>query len=177
MGTARAFMTAADGRQLTVRYARRGVIIGKHSYLTGDHPPLALQALTDCTVLALNWVRFTAVSETEITLAAAVMMELARRLGDVFASVGDSAFGSIRERLIRHLLALASEGHVDTSFAAFITHQQLADAIGSSREVVTRELGALREQGLIRTKRGEIELIGIDRLAELLGHWRNKSPY
>jgi CRP/FNR family transcriptional regulator len=138
---------------------------------------MALQALTDCTVLALDWARFTAASETEITLAITINLELTRRLRDVYASVGDSAFGSIRERLIRHLLALASEGGLDTSFVASVTQQQLADAIGSSREVVGRELGRLRVQGLIRTKPREIELIGIDRLAECLGPWRARSPY
>jgi len=34
-GTARAFLAAADGRQLTVRYDRRGAFLARRSYLLG----------------------------------------------------------------------------------------------------------------------------------------------
>ena len=43
-GTARAFLTAADGRQLTVRYAKRGSIVGQRSDLSGDHAPISVRA-------------------------------------------------------------------------------------------------------------------------------------
>src|SRR6058998_2042629 len=46
-GTARAFLVAADGRQLTVRYARRGALLARRSYLLGGHSPLAIHAVTE----------------------------------------------------------------------------------------------------------------------------------
>lgn len=177
MGTARSFITASDGRQLTVRYARRGTLVGRYSDRSGDHAPLAVQALTDCTILEFDRDQFSTAAVTHISVANSINLELARRLEDVYAMVGDSAFGSIRQRLTRHLLALASEGDVETTFIASMTQQQLADAIGSSREVVARELGRLREEGLVRTTPGEIELLSIDRLVGSLGHWRSESPY
>ena len=177
MGTARSFITASDGRQLTVRYARRGTLIGRYSDRSGDHAPLGVQALTDCSVLEFDVDHFSTAAVTQITVANSINLELARRLEDVYATVGDSAFGSIRQRLTRHLLALASDGEVEATFVASVTQQQLADAIGSSREVVARELARLRDDGLVRTTTGEIELLSIDRLAEYLSHWRSASPY
>ena len=44
-GVARTYLTAADGRQLTIRYARRGAIVGQRSDLSGDHSPLGVQAI------------------------------------------------------------------------------------------------------------------------------------
>jgi CRP/FNR family transcriptional regulator, cyclic AMP receptor protein len=44
-GTARAFLAAADGRQLTVRYARRGALLARRSYLLGGHSPVAIHAV------------------------------------------------------------------------------------------------------------------------------------
>src|SRR6266508_2032754 len=44
-GIARSFLTAADGRQLTVRYARPGAIIGRRAEAVGDHAPLRTQAV------------------------------------------------------------------------------------------------------------------------------------
>ena len=177
MGTARSFLTAADGRQLTVRYARRGAIVGKQSTLVGAHPPLAVQALTDCTVLEFDAEVFATCAATEISLSGALNLELRRRLDDVYANLGESAFGSIRQRLIRHLLALATEIDVAEAVTVHTTQQQLANAIGSPREVVARELGRLRLDGLIRTDRGQIELLNVDRLVSMLNSWQPESPY
>lgn len=176
-GTARSFLTAADGRQLTVRYARRGAIVGKYATLVGAHAPLAVEALSDCTVLEFDTDVFQACIATEISVSSAVNVELGRRLEDVYATVGDSAFGSIRQRLIRHMLALATEADPDLVPRVTLTQQQLADAIGSSREVVARELGRLRRDELIRTDAGAIDLLSVDRLVSSLNSWQAESPY
>jgi CRP/FNR family cyclic AMP-dependent transcriptional regulator len=176
-GTARSFLTAADGRQLTVRYARRGSFVGKYSDLSGDHAPLALHAMTDCTVIEFDLDTFTMLATTDVSLATAIVADLAQRLEDIYATIGDSAFGSVRQRVVRHLLALEhTRDGTDQHFVA-ITQQQLADAVGSSREVVARQIGQLRGEGLIRSTPGEIELLNIGQLVGSLGHWRSESPY
>lgn len=177
MGTARAFVTAAGGRQLTVRYARRGALIGKYSPLSGDHAPLAVQAVSDCTILEFAQDVFTMCAATEISLSSAVVVELAQRLEDVYATVGDSAFGSVRQRLARHLLALATVGTLAPYHVAKVSQRQLADAIGSSREVVARAMAELRLDGLIRTGHRGIELLSVERLVASLNQWRKESPY
>jgi CRP/FNR family transcriptional regulator len=50
-----------------------------------------------------------------------------------------------------------------------LTHQQLADEVGSVREIVTRVLRSLAESGLVRLGRGSIEILdaaGLRRVAE-----------
>jgi len=49
---------------------------------------------------------------------------------------------------------------------ARLSQQELADAVGSVREVVARALGKLRDEGLLRTHDGELELVEPSRLAE-----------
>jgi CRP/FNR family cyclic AMP-dependent transcriptional regulator len=176
-GMARSFLTAADGRQLTVRYAKRGSLIGKYSNLSGDHAPLAIQALTNCTVLEIDAEAFAQCVATQISVSAAVIRELARRLEDVYATAGDSAFGSIRQRVVRQLLMLAEPATVGPWPCVQVSHQQIADAIGSSREVVARLLGRLRDEGLIQTGQRSIDLLNVDRLAESLNRWQPESPY
>jgi CRP/FNR family cyclic AMP-dependent transcriptional regulator len=177
MGTARTFLTAADGRQLTVRYARRGAIVGRQATIVGAHPPLGIQALTDCTVLEFDVDVFISCVATELSISRALNVELALRFEDVFATIGDSAFGSVRQRLIRHLLALANDPEAMTTHRVSITQQRLADAIGSSREVVNRELSRLRDDGLIRTEGRVIELMNVDQLVSSLNSWQAESPY
>lgn len=93
------------------------------------------------------------------------------------ATVGDSAFGSVRQRVIRHLLALAEQEPAGVTYRVTITQQQLADAVGSPREVVGRVLGQARREELVRTTRGEGELLNLNRLVSSLNAWRSTSPY
>jgi len=50
-----------------------------------------------------------------------------------------------------------------------LTHQQLADELGSVREIVTRVLRSFADQGLVRSSRGAVEVLdaaGLRRIAE-----------
>jgi CRP/FNR family transcriptional regulator len=50
-----------------------------------------------------------------------------------------------------------------------MTHQQLADSVGSVREIVTRVLGSFADQGLVKLGRGSITVLdaaGLRKVAE-----------
>src|SRR5262245_12585962 len=171
-GTARAFLAAADGRQLTVRYARRGAFLARRSYLLGGHSPVAIHAVTDVELLELDARPFLALVETEATVARAVLAELSRRLEDVYATVADSAFGTVREKIARHLLALSADGRAGDRRIAPITQQELADGVGTMREVAARVLRDLRREGIVATTPGAIEILDPAKLAGSLGAWQ-----
>ena len=67
------------------------------------------------------------------------------------ALVESVAFQRLDQRLAARLL-----GH---GAVLRITHQQLADELGSAREIVSRVLGQFVEEGLIRGGRQEIEIL------------------
>jgi len=171
-GTARAFLAAADGRQLTVRYARRGALLARRSYLLGGHSPVAIHAVGDVELLELDAATFLSLLETEANLARMVLAELSRRLEDVYATVADTAFGTVREKVARHLLALSGDGRADARRIAPITQQELADGVGTMREVAARALRELRHEGIIATAPGSIEILDSARLAASLGAWQ-----
>ena len=50
-GIARSFMSASDGRRLSVRYARAGSMIGN---VTTPRAALSVQAVNDCVILELD---------------------------------------------------------------------------------------------------------------------------
>jgi CRP/FNR family transcriptional regulator len=171
-GTARAFLAAADGRQLTVRYARRGALLARRSYLLGGHSPVAIHAVTDVELIDLDAPAFLRLVESDVQVARVVLAELSRRLEDVYATVADAAFGTVREKVARHLLALSGDGRADARQIAPITQQELADGVGTMREVVARALRDLRRDGIIATSPGSIEIRDSARLAGSLGVWQ-----
>lgn len=88
---------------------------------------------------------------------------VAHRLADVIAVVEEVAFRRMDARVAARLLDM---GGADA--AAHITHQELAVELGSSREVVSRILRDLENDGMIRRQRGEIMLLdaaGLRRVA------------
>lgn len=171
-GTARAFLAAADGRQLTVRYARRGALLARRADLLGGHSPVAIHAITDIELVELDAKPFIRLVETEPTVARAALAELSRRLDDAYAAVADSAFGTVREKVARHLLALSADSRSDERRLAPITQQELADGVGTMREVAARVLRDLRREGIVATTPGAIEILDPARLARSLGAWQ-----
>lgn len=172
-GTARSFLRATDGRQLTIRYPRRGAIVGKRFDPCGDHAPVSVQAVTSCTVLELDAEELRRLVETDVTIGRVFVSELAGRLMDMYAAVADVAFGSMRQRIVRHLLAMADDGTEERRLVR-VTQQQLADGVGTKREVVARMLAALRAEGLISTAPREIEILDLPLLATFVGEWRGQ---
>jgi CRP-like cAMP-binding protein len=69
-------------------------------------------------------------------------------------------------RIALHLGELALPSH-DGIEVAHITQQRLADAAGTAREVVSRELSALRAKGIIATKPQRIEILDERRLKRI----------
>jgi CRP/FNR family transcriptional regulator, cyclic AMP receptor protein len=157
-GLIRVYLTSAEGRQVTVRYARDGDVLGTAVTVNG---PIAVsvQAITDTTLLIFSVDRVRAIGQTDARFAWAVAEEVARRLNDVLEAFAGTAFGSVRQRLARHLLDLAAAQPRASLSLAPVSQQELADAVGSVREVVTRALRDMRDEGLVDTSRQGIVLL------------------
>jgi CRP/FNR family transcriptional regulator len=167
-GLLRVFLTSVDGRQVTVRYARTGDVAGL-VLVIGGPAPLSIQAMTSSLVVALRVDTMRTLLATDRGVAGACAEELTRQLHEVLADLSDQAFMSVRRRLVRQLLLLATPDS-DRRLVVRAAQQELADAIGSVREVVTRNLHQLHIEGLIDTQRDEIVLLDPERLAEDARH-------
>ena len=178
-GLLRIYVVAPDGRSLTVRYLRRGDVAGVVSLFTPDYTtPGSIQALVDSEVLTLRARDVIDLSERDPRVARALIDELSERVVQFVAEIPGSAFSTVRQRVARHLLDLASEQHLGGRLVARISQQALADATGSVREVVVRVLRDLREEGVIGTGRGGIEVLLPDRLiVEQYPTWRSNAGH
>jgi CRP/FNR family cyclic AMP-dependent transcriptional regulator len=166
VGLVRTFLGSHEGRQVTVRYARPGDVAGLALVLRGP-AQISIQALTRASVLAIRVPTFQRLIGTEAGVARACAQELARELYAALGDLSEQAFASIRQRLARQLLDLASP-RPRGDLVVVASQQDLADAIGSVREVVTRNLGQMQEDGLVRIGRDGIFVLDPDRLADEL---------
>jgi CRP/FNR family cyclic AMP-dependent transcriptional regulator len=166
-GLLRVFLTSADGRQVTVRYARSGDVAGL-ALVVGGPAPMSIQAMTSALVAALRVDTLRALLATDPGVARACAEELTRQLYRALDDISEQAFLPVRQRLVRQLLLLATAGP-GRDLVVSAGQQELADAIGSVREVVTRSLHQLHVEGLIDISRNEIAIRDPVALAEVAG--------
>ena len=158
-GLVRAYVSSPDGRTMTVRYCRTGALLGVATLYAGDaNRPFAVQALSGSKLLRLDPEIVHAVAGRDMRVAQALLTETSERVLSFVAEMSGNAFASVRQRLARHLLDLASERRRGPDLVAPLTQQELADAVGTAREVVVRVLRELRAEGVVETGRHGITI-------------------
>lgn len=163
-GLLRMYESSPDGREVTIRYARSGDVLGL-ALVLGSPAPVTIQALTGASVLALRISVLRRMVERDPAVARACAAELARQLVDAFDEIAQQAFLTVRQRVARRLLDLAAY-RPDGTLVAQVTQQELADAIASTREVVARAVRELREAGLVAASRSGLVVCDPLRLRE-----------
>ena len=83
------------------------------------------------------------------------------RIAELMQLIEEVAFRKLDQRLANLLLGRGRILHT--------THQQLADELGSVREMVTRLLKGFADQGLVRLAREQIEIVDPVRLRQIAG--------
>jgi CRP/FNR family transcriptional regulator, cyclic AMP receptor protein len=162
-------VTAPDGRTMTVRYARPGALIGAVSLFARPFTmPAATQALVDAELLRLSPAVVRRAVARDTRVAQAFLSELSERVLSFVDEIPGNTFTTVRQRVARHLLDLAAQREPERGALAEIvvpvSQQELADAVGTVREVVVRELRELRRDGVVRTERGHIVILDPARL-------------
>jgi CRP/FNR family transcriptional regulator len=76
---------------------------------------------------------------------------LSQRMAHLMALIDDVAFRRVDQRLASHLLQRRAP--------LTVTHQMLADELGTTREVISRTLAAFQESGFLRLGRKKIEIL------------------
>jgi CRP/FNR family cyclic AMP-dependent transcriptional regulator len=174
-GLIRVQVSAADGRMMTVRYCRSGALLGVATLYAKVSRPFGIQALSDSELLSLRPAIVRGWADRDPRVARALLTETSQRVMSFVAEFSGHAFANVRQRISRHLLDLALDEQRPGELVAPISQQELADAVGTAREVVVRELRELREEGAVQTGRDGIVIRDPERLASIGSQSWNES--
>jgi CRP/FNR family transcriptional regulator len=160
-GSIKVFKQAASGRELVLyRVAPGGSCIITSSCLLG-HTNYNARGIAEAplTLFVLPVSAFAALLVEHPPFRDFVFRLFAERIGELMQLVEEVAFARLDQRLAR--LLLAREDTIST------THQQLADELGSVREIVSRLLKGFAAQGLVSLGREQIVVSDRDGLKNI----------
>lgn len=166
-GMVRVAMSSTEGRQLTIRYARSGEILGAPIVIAQAGVPVSVQAVTSVKLARTPPELMWTLAQRDGRVALWLATELGERVRGLLDELADNAFRPVRSRIARHLLDLATDSQVSAALEVRISHQQLADSLGSVREVVARALAALKQDGIVATERDRIRILDPQQLCEI----------
>ncbi|MFI9261621.1 Crp/Fnr family transcriptional regulator [Streptomyces sioyaensis] len=140
-----------------------GDVIGESAALHGTPRSASVTTLEPVKAVVIAADRFTAFLDARPEAARRLMAVLTDRMRAGDRKRLELAACSVRERLARLLLELA-ENHGErvpegVRIRVPLTQQEIAGAVGSSRESVTRLLRNLRERGCVTTHRQALVVV------------------
>lgn len=162
-GQVHLYRIAPDGKRLVIGSLREGAIFGEMGLIGQGMYDSFAEAADDCTLCVMSRSDVEALIATRPAFAMRLIELLGRRLQDAEAALERTAFGSVASRLASLLLSLRDGGDEICG----LSHQDLAERIGTHRETVTRCLNDLRAAGAIEIGRGRVKIIDATRLAEV----------
>ena len=170
VGRARRYIAAGDGRQVTTGYLRPGDLVGNGALFRIGL--LAVGAISDCVVVEFQAGLFVRLAHEDRLTREAFTEATTALVREGHVGLALTAFGTMRERVAHHLVALAADEPIAVAPVITMTQQRLADCVGTVREVVARTLREFRAEGLVVTAGGRVEVLDAARLARVAaGRW------
>src|SRR5487761_155088 len=154
-GLLRTVVTLRNGRRATVHYTGPRGLFGLSMLFS--HPSTSVEAVRDTNVIKIDSAAVTRVAHEDPQFGWFISQQFSLAYASLPKVVEELGSMTVRQRLASHFLALAvrdSEGNLRVD----VSQDTLAEAVCTVREVVSRALTSLREDGLI-TKTGRSILI------------------
>jgi CRP/FNR family cyclic AMP-dependent transcriptional regulator len=164
-GIVRTFVTSPGGRRLATRYARAGDVVGVTTVLL-DGAAGGLDCLVAGSLLRLDPVTLRRLGKSDGAVAWTIAVHMAREYSFAGGARVPNMFGSVRVRVAWHLAELMVPAD-DGTAAVHLTQQELAESVGSVREVVARILAQLRDDGVLSRDARSIKVTDPIRLREI----------
>ncbi len=152
-GEVKLSMNSSDGRRLILRIARKGEIIGVTSVVARELHQTTAETLYPIKVAPVPRAEFLAFLGRHFDVSQIVMQDLGHQFTmacEQLRTVGLS--GSAPEKLARLLLDWSEHGQTNesgTHFRFSLTHGEIGEFIGTSRETVTRTLSSFKHRRLV----------------------------
>jgi len=164
-GRVQLYRISPEGKKLVIATLGTGTLFGEMALLGQQMHNAFAEAMDDCVILVMSRTDLERLILSKPILGQRMLEITDRRLSDAESRLEDMAFKGIPARLASLLLRLAAERNAQEIVG--LTHQDLAETIGTYRETATQVLNDMKLAGLIEIGRKRIAILDRARLLAL----------
>jgi len=172
-GKVRIFKTSVSGREQVLAVNGPGDTVAELPVFDGGPYPASAIAIEDTEMAFISRRDFNAFCLEHPEVALKVLVVVGARLRRLVGIIEELSFTTIRQRLIAALVKLAqNQGRLTTDGIEFhlpASHQELANQLGTVRELISRNLMRLQAEGLLEVDARKIvvkDMKGLNALLE-----------
>lgn len=157
-GNFRVFISSPSGRQITLfkLYERDVCMLSASCAFQNLNYDVSLEAQWDCRSIILDSLLIKKLSESNFQVMNFLLQLTQDKLSQVMYVLEQATFFSLDDRITDFLL---EQSRYLNSNILYITHENIANELGSSREVISRILKKFEKDGKLEVSRGKIKLI------------------
>jgi CRP-like cAMP-binding protein len=159
-GAVHLYRITPEGKRLVIGTLTEGAVFGEMGLIGQGMYDTFAEAQQDCTLCVMSRSDVEMLIATKPAFALALLETMGRRLQDMESTLENLAFRSVASRMAALILSLRD----DRGEVRGITHQNLAERLGTHRETATRALNEFRASGLIESGRERIRVLDAARL-------------
>lgn len=170
-----------DGRTQIVKFLRDGDCFGEEGFWQASPSSLSARALTESVVGWIGAADFQELLRRNSALALEIQKRLASEVKELRVRLAELAYLGTRERLVKLLVELGEKYGCQSDQGLVIdlelTERNLAEMLGNTPEWVCKQLGVLKQRGLIAYRRGELIILNESELRRYLPPRERKAPF
>jgi CRP/FNR family cyclic AMP-dependent transcriptional regulator len=171
-GKVRIFKTSVNGREQVLAVNHPGESVAELPVFDGGPYPASAMAIEDTEIAFISRHDFRDFCLAHPEVALKVLGVVGARLRRLVGIIEELSFTTVRQRLVSTLLRLAESDGIKAErgiqFQLPATHQELANQLGTVRELISRNLMRLEAEGLIDVDARKIVVKDTKGLAALL---------
>jgi CRP/FNR family transcriptional regulator, cyclic AMP receptor protein len=169
-GRVRLVRSTADGRTMTLAVLGPGALFGQMRLLGQDMRSSSAEAFEDVVLCQMTESDVRSLLLSDPRVAARITEGLGRRLAEVEQRLADALLKTAPQRVAATLATLAGAAPASARLTGprghevRLTHAQLADLVGTTRETTTKVLGDLQARGAVALRRGKVVVLDVEGL-------------
>jgi CRP/FNR family cyclic AMP-dependent transcriptional regulator len=166
-GRVRIILRIAVGKEVILGEMGEGEFFGEIAAIDGSARSANVTALTRSRICIMPQRIFLEILRTEPDISMYVLKMFAARVRALNLRLGEHSFLQAKHRLYAELLRLSrprTGNPSQRSISPPPIQRELAERIGSRREVVSRELNHLEREGHVQKARGALVLVNVNEL-------------
>jgi CRP/FNR family cyclic AMP-dependent transcriptional regulator len=167
-GKAKLTTTSRDGKSIIIRIAESGEVLGLSAAVSGNPYEVTAELLEPAQANFIRRQDFLDFLQKHGEAALRVAQELSKNYHSAYEEIRSLGLSrSATEKLVKLLLEWGENGR-NGKITVTLTHEEIAQRIGTSRETVTRIFADLKKKKLIQVKGASLTLKDEDGLAKLV---------